>query len=411
MKPFLKSPSSLLICAFAAAGAVACGGSSSDPSGTTEPATAGKTADAGTTTSTQPDASAGTGTGTPTTTSDPDAGTTATTTGAGTGGTTGGGTTNPPTGGGTTTPPTGGTGGTGGGTTGGGGGTSAWMSVVGFEGFFSQTFDEGAQTWADATVSTRSIRAISCVGTTVGWAAGDGGWIGHTADSGASWHAETSTTAVDLHGIRFSSTTFGVVVGDRGTIEVTTDGGETWSARSSGTAVALRGVALGYGAAFVVGDSATLVRSTDGGASWTTSTIAGASDLTSVTSDDTAGIVLVTDAAGNVFVSHDKGDSFQRELTGAGHALSSVYVAKDGRHALAVGLGGSAFVRDDAGAWTMSARATSVDLHAALVADHGTLLLAAGEEGTLLESRSFGATWTVRPLATKAALYGLDDAW
>jgi photosystem II stability/assembly factor-like uncharacterized protein len=366
----------LLVCVGTVGVIAACGGSSGDP--TSKPSTTtGEEADAGTgaapTASTTSTAKADSGTSTaPTATTTAHPTPTATSTG-----------------------------------TGGGGGVPAWNSVVGSFGFFSQTFN--GETWSARTLTTGSINAISCVGNTVGWAAGEGGWIGHTKDSGASWQPETSFTAAKLNGIKFSTTTHGIVAGDGGAIGFTNDGGDSWTAASSGVGVSLRGVALGYGQAFAVGDQATALRSTDNGVTWASTTVPGAADFVSVATDDTAGIVLAADSTGAVFQSTDHGASFAKAFTASG-ALGAVAIARDATHALAVGAGGAAFVRDAQGTWSTITTGTRFDLHAALVADNGTHFLVAGAGGVLLDSADFGATWTPHPLGTTVTLLGLDDA-
>ena len=368
----------LLVCVGTVGVIAACGGSSSDPTGTKPSTTTDEATDSGTATSPPATATGAAG---------KDAGAnpmpTATATTAPT-------TTAHPA---PTTPPGGGTG---------------WQSVVGDSGFFSQTFN--GTTWGGETLAAGSVNAISCVGTTVGWAAGAGGFIGHTRDSGASWQAERSFTGATLNGIKFSSTTHGVVAGDDGAVAFTNDGGETWTAAASGVNVALHGVTLAYGQAFAVGDHATALRSLDNGVTWAASTVEGATDLVSVATDDTAGIVIAADAAGSVFESRDHGASFERAFS-AGGALSSVSFARDATHALAVGAGGAAFARDAQGVWSRLASGTRADLHAALVAENGTKFLVAGAGGTLLDSADFGATWTPRPLGTMLTLRALDDAW
>ena len=47
-------------------------------------------------------------------------------------------------------------------------------------------------------------------------------------------------------------------------------------------------------------------------------------------------------------------------------------------------------------------------LHAALVDGEGRLFVA-GESGTLLTSANLGTSWTLVPLGTTSALYGLQD--
>jgi photosystem II stability/assembly factor-like uncharacterized protein len=138
--------------------------------------------------------------------------------------------------------------------------------------------------------------------------------------------------------------------------------------------------------------------------------IPGAADLHGVAADPGAHLVLAVDAAGVVWSSADGGISFGRE-GGAGVSLDAVALSDDGSRAIAVGAHGTAISRlpGSAPVWTFLQTGTTADLHAALITDDATRDYIAGESGTLLTTTNQGSTWTIQPLGTSSALYGLED--
>ena len=285
---------------------------------------------------------------------------------------------------------------------------SGWRSAVGAGGVFAQTFDD--VTWRTRTVAPGALRGVACVGNLAGWVAGDGGFVAHTDDGGVTWSAEDAHVTETLHTIRFGTRSIGVIAGARGTLAVTGDGGASWRVTPPLTTATLHGAAVTADGAriLVVGDGGALLRSSDAGVTWAASASAFASgaDLRGVATDSEAHVVLVVDARGGIWASSDGGASFVAEASAAS-PLDAVALSDDGARAFAVGAAGTVLVRMAPRTWTLAPRATTADLHAALVSEGG--FYAAGESGTLLGSRDGGRSWGVRPLATTAALYGLDD--
>ena len=290
---------------------------------------------------------------------------------------------------------------------GGGGGPVSWKSGVGFGGIFAQTFDDA--TWSARPVAKVTLFSVACAGNLLGWAAGENGYVAHTIDGGATWGAQDAHLSVNLRAIRFGGSALGVVAGDAGSLAVTHDGGAHWSPLASGTTATLRSaaVAIDAGIAIVVGDGGTVLRSGDSGGTWGQVVVPGMGDLRGVASDDGAHVVLAVDSAGVIWSSWDGAQSFAREAASTG-PLDSIALSDDGTRALATGRGGSAMLRVN-GAWHSVQTGTTVDLHAALVADGASRLYLAGESGTLVTSTDDGAHWTTMPLGTSAAIYALED--
>ncbi len=293
--------------------------------------------------------------------------------------------------------------------TGDGGTSSAWVAAVGAQGAFVQTFDDVS--WTARDLGVGDLYAVTCFGNLDGWTAGAGGQLAHTTDGGQTWTQEDARTRASLWAIRFASATLGVVAGDAGTLAVTTDAGVTWRTVAPLTPATLRGVAVASNAGVMVavGDGGVVIRSADEGASFALSTIAGAGDLRSVASDADARLILAADSLGAVWASADGGAHFTRE-TSAGASLEAIAMSEDGTLAIAAGAHGTVLERDVGGTWQRAASGTTADLHAAvIVGDEGSRHYVAGESGTLVESRDRGATWSPVNTSSPAALYSLDD--
>jgi photosystem II stability/assembly factor-like uncharacterized protein len=283
-----------------------------------------------------------------------------------------------------------------------------WRSVVGQLGTFAQTTND--VTWATWSVGATDLFAVTCVGNYVGWVAGDGGLVAHTMDGGFHWSLQSSGFTTALRTIRFGTGSLGVVAGDGGALATTSDGGVTWTQVATSTSAALRGatVAPSAGVMLAFGDGGVALRSADAGASWTSVSVPGAADFHGVATDDGAHAVYAVDDAGAIWSSGDGALTFRRESV-APVRLDAVAMSDDGAQVVAVGAGGTVLVRDASGGWSYAARPTASDLHAALVTSGGARFYVAGDAGELHTSVDGGLTWSRVPLATHAALFGLED--
>ncbi len=288
-----------------------------------------------------------------------------------------------------------------------GGTSSAWVAAVGAQGAFVQTFDDAS--WTARSIEAQDLFAVTCFGNLDGWAAGAGGLVAHTLDGGGTWTTQDAHTTVALRGVRFASATTGLVVGDAGMIAVTDDAGTTWRTVAPLTSTTLRGaaVAANAGVMLAVGDAGVVLRSVDDGGSFTLSSIPTAGDLRAVASDADAHLVLAVDWNKVVWASTDGGQHFAREAT-AEAPLDAVAMSDDGTLAIAAGAHGTVLERSADGTWNAVASGTTEDLHAAVILE-GSRHYVAGDSGTLLASVDRGASWSRIDTSTRAALYSLDD--
>jgi photosystem II stability/assembly factor-like uncharacterized protein len=302
---------------------------------------------------------------------------------------------------------------------GGGGGTTGWNAAVGDNGTIVETFDD--TNWQVRNVAQANLYAVTCVGNTNGWAVGANGFVAHTPDGGKTWTPQDAHTTSSLRTIHFAyepdteswqppnkgSELVGVVAGDSGALAVSKNGGAYWKAVNM-TSVALHSAASVLPAKLfvVVGDEGTLIRSSDLGDSWDKTTIPGAGDLTGVAASLDASLVLAVDSNGAVWASKDLAKTFSLE-TKIDARLNAVSLADDGSLGLAVGEKGSLLERDAAGNWQAQASGTVETLHAALVTHAGSRDYVSGANGTLIGSNGDG--WSVVSIPTQVTLYGLEN--
>jgi photosystem II stability/assembly factor-like uncharacterized protein len=120
-----------------------------------------------------------------------------------------------------------------------------------------------------SSVTTNSLRAISCISTNVCEIVGGNGTIRATTNGGASWHAQTSGTTNGLNGVSCPSASICFAVGNTGTIRATTNGGVSWHVQTSGTINNLNGVnCTNTSTCIAVGAGGIILATTNGGITW-----------------------------------------------------------------------------------------------------------------------------------------------
>ncbi|MDZ7896928.1 MAG: YCF48-related protein [Arcicella sp.] len=100
------------------------------------------------------------------------------------------------------------------------------------EGIFKT--NDGGVTWSKVYNSSKSVKCISFINSTVGWAVGNQGLVVKTIDGGNNWTLAASiTTPYALYKVLFKDSNNGLIVGDFGSIFTTSNGGNTWVATST----------------------------------------------------------------------------------------------------------------------------------------------------------------------------------
>ncbi len=81
-----------------------------------------------------------------------------------------------------------------------------------------KTLDGGVKCHVQKTGVTETLRGISFVNATNGWAVGTGGTILHTTDGGDTWQAQTIATTAEFRAVYFTDVNNGWAVGESGAI-------------------------------------------------------------------------------------------------------------------------------------------------------------------------------------------------
>lgn len=284
-----------------------------------------------------------------------------------------------------------------------------WKAAVGDGGTLLETFDDAS--WEVRRITDHDLFAVSCIDNEVGWAVGAQGKILRTEDGGWSWPAQVSGVESTLRAVSFAfadDAQVGLAAGDDGALVATQDGGEHWFFAHT-TSTTLRGTAITEGASLLVavGDGGLVARSTSHGAAFEVSHIPGASDLFDVALDESGGLALAVDSAGNIWVSRDQAKTFELEYT-ASAALEGVALGRSGQVGSAAG-SGLALLRSSEGVWRSIPMAEPTRLHATLVGPHEDRAYFAGDDGTLLETVDDGRSLFRVQADTHATLRGIED--
>jgi len=124
----------------------------------------------------------------------------------------------------------------------------------------------GGSTWSAQNLSYGQLVSLSMVGSSIGWAVGNG-VILKTTDGGVNWNYQFQPSTT-LHSVRFADAYTGWVVGDYYNFN-TTDGGTNWTQSSPNVSILRSVYCINNSTAWVVGDKGNIYRTTDGGSTWT----------------------------------------------------------------------------------------------------------------------------------------------
>lgn len=230
------------------------------------------------------------------------------------------------------------------------------------------------------------------------WMVGDEGeMLRVSTDGDASTYPLDHTG--DLDAITCHGTATAWVVGEAAAVLLSRDAGETWDPVDVGlpATVHLRDVAAAHGqpegaeTLVIVGDGGVVVRSTDGGSSF--DPIEGPSvDWTSVATDELGEVAYVAAEDGSVWRS-DAGAPLVRAFAGAGEVLHDVAMSHEGTVIVAVGEAGLVLQSHDGGDhFDALPRPTALDLHAVQLASDHTTIVAVGEAGVVVRIDADGTT-------------------
>lgn len=337
--------------------------------------------------------------------------------------------------------------------------TTAYASAAGNGVSYTTTSGTSWSTWNPGATTVRDV-VVAPGAANVAVSVGDSGSIWRTTTTGSSWPAEVSGTAQSLRSVSLIDSTNGFAVGATGTVvRRTTAGGATWVAVTSAGANLLTGVsAVNTNVVFVAGGGGSLYRSENAGSTWTAATgscsynyqdivatdintafavaYGGrvvklvwngatlactdlgvqniAEDLRGVATDGTW--VYVAGVLGTLFRSNDGGANWSRLRSGTGVELGGVSAPSDG----SVWVAGSSLTVARAPAATNFSvvRVESADsttlTNVAAVSDTTAFVVGGQVDGggtwraAIRRTTNGGASWTSQNSNTTSALFGID---
>ncbi|MGU3782454.1 WD40/YVTN/BNR-like repeat-containing protein [Burkholderia metallica] len=252
---------------------------------------------------------------------------------------------------------------------------------VGANGIVLLSDDRGATyRQAKAVPVSSTLTSVSFIDARTGWAVGHWGAILKTTDGGETWEIQRLATTEDrpLFGVHFIDANHGVAVGLWSLILVTDDGGKTWTKKD---------------AVLANGKKSDL-------------------NLFGLFSNGN-GDIFATAEKGQLFVSRDKGNTWESIETGYKGSFWCGVALHDGV-LLVGGLRGTLMRSDDNGhTWSRATLDTRNSITA--LASRGTTILAVGVDGLQAQSTDDGKTFQRSHTGTgttyTAALPSPGDKW
>lgn len=283
--------------------------------------------------------------------------------------------------------------------------TRGW--AVGSSGSIFST-EDGGNTWIEraAAKDVFFLFGVDFVDAQRGWAVGEKGTILSTTDGGISWARQDSNSIADLSAVSFVDSLRGWAVGEGGTILNTTDGGASWEriySPAAGAFVRLNSLHFINGTlGWTVGDDGTILATSDGGETWSEQSVNISADLENVHFFDALRGWAVG-SMGTILATTDSGKTWRVQSSGTRSGFSAVHFVDEMR-GWAVGASGAIAATNNNGErWTTRVLDSedSLDSVHFIDARNGW---AVGEMGTILATNDGGTWWAVQASSTAAWL-------
>lgn len=284
------------------------------------------------------------------------------------------------------------------------------------------------------------------------YSSGPDGGIYQSVDGGVTWTQNASTEPLGLYNIKLSSNgQIAIAQSYDGAVQLSADGGSTWSQVHAApvTGDTFDMFVSADGSTVLVFDGYTRFKSTNHGLSWTTQTanrdvwvrgspgsssadlsviVSGESDYGDLFASQDSGItwkiplfegskwwasmatttdgstVLLTDADGHIYYSHDHGTTWNfgydalDDSDATGGDLWGTAVSTDGSHMVVTDDASTAHLltsSDGGVTWTRNAAAGAHDWYDVALSADGSKIAAITASGDVYLSNNFGTTWTV----------------
>jgi len=261
--------------------------------------------------------------------------------------------------------------------------------------------------WLPQTSTTsNSLKSLSFVNSTTGWAAGANGIILKTTNAGTTWSNQTTNISSNINGTFFLNTSTGWFVGDGGIIKTTTDGGNTWTSQNSTTSINLQAVQfIDANIGWVVGGiegskqsmQSIILKTTNGGTTWIAQNLAYGQLFSLSMISSSVGFAV---GNGLILKTPDGGANWNVQFQ-SNTNLYSVRFA-DANTGWAVG-DNNIFKTTDGGTnWTQAMNNTS-NLRSVYCINKSTAWVVGGN-GDIYRTTDGGSTWTGQPTSKANSL-------
>ncbi len=285
----------------------------------------------------------------------------------------------------------------------------------GLQSFISRSSDSGS-TWDHLNCATiepsARLNGVFFFDSLDGWCAGYPGVIYHTGDGGESWQSRGNSIEHEgtLNDIWFTSPLKGFACGSESqgsNLLYTLDGGNTWQGMNITDGKTLyKFLWLDSLNGVVIGGSGKFARTFDGGSTWISGTVSAAPGTLYDICRLNENSMIISGAAGNLYISADNGITFQFMQKISNVPLYSI-AFQDSINGFAVGSGGEAYHSSDGGAtWELMPLFSSEVLHA--VTSIGDHLLVGGYRSSLFLSQNQGDSWITIANSSRD-FYGIDS--
>lgn len=258
--------------------------------------------------------------------------------------------------------------------------------------------DDSGMTWRSLQSGvTSNLYALLFFNADSGLAAGAGGTILRTWDGGATWSRLPLPDTTTIYSLFGSDDDILLAGGYNGRIYKSANGGDSWVSRDSKTTLSLFTIAdNGIDYIYAAGAPGPMVRSKDRGETWSNYTWTATPVIVRALAFPGNNIGLIAAEGGRIYRSQTKGDSWQLLLRLAGNPELRALCFGDALHGYICGDGGTLASTSDAGAtWPLMDGGTTQNLFA-VAANSSGAGVAAGANGMLLSSASWGGLWQNR---------------
>ncbi|MCS0631239.1 YCF48-related protein [Telluria mixta] len=281
------------------------------------------------------------------------------------------------------------------------------MIVAGllYAGFFIKPEPKGHAVPQPVFARGDNFYGVTAGGPGLVWAVGSNGKIARSGDGGRTWHLQPAAVRETLQDVAAWDAKHLVAVGNHGVVLITEDGGASWKnvdvPKSNIANKLVRVKAFSDGSAWATGEAGSVLHSTDFGKTWVQTGPGGDAAWNDI--HVASNLLCLVGEFGQIKISDDGGASWKDSASPVKTSLMSVAFSDDSK-GVAVGLGGTVLVTQDAGRnWAQETAASSDDLFRVMW--DARRWLAVGANGTVAIRSVESSNWSTRRISA------LDRNW